>query len=52
MLRACIAGIRATYDRYSYFDEKKRAFETLASLIARIVDPPTENVVSLDEARK
>ena len=47
-----ISGVRGTYDRHAYFDEKKRAFETLASLIARIVDPPTENVVSLVEARK
>ena len=47
-----ISGVRGTYDRHAYFDEKRRAFETLASLIARIVNPPTENVVSLVEARK
>jgi integrase len=46
-----VAGIRGTYDRHAYFDEKKRAFEALAALIERIVHP-TENVVSLAEARK
>jgi integrase len=47
-----ISGVRGTYDRHAYFDEKKRAFETLASLVERIVHPPSDNVVSLEQARK
>jgi integrase len=43
-----ISGVRGTYDRHAYFDEKKRAFEALAALIDRIVNPPADNVVSLE----
>ena len=42
-----ISGVRGTYDRHAYFDEKKRAFEALASLVERIVNPPADNVVEL-----
>jgi integrase len=31
--------IRATYDRHRYVDEMAHAFETLAALIERIVNP-------------
>lgn len=41
-----IGGVRGTYDRHEYRDEKARAFEALAALIARIVNPE-ENVVPL-----
>ena len=41
-----ISGVRGTYDRYAYLNEKKRAFEALAALIQRIVEPQ-DNVVSL-----
>jgi integrase len=34
-----IPGIRATYDRYEYRDEKAHAFEALAAQIERIVNP-------------
>jgi integrase len=34
-----IGGIRGVYDRHSYVEEKRRAFEVLAALIERIVDP-------------
>jgi integrase len=40
-----IGGIRGTYDKYEYLDEKARAFAALAQLIERIVYPPTTNVV-------
>jgi integrase len=43
-----IGGIRGTYDRHSYRDEKARAFEALAGLIERIVHPPGANVVKLN----
>ena len=32
-----LPGIRATYDRHSYMDEKRAAFERLADLVASIV---------------
>jgi integrase len=32
-----LPGIRATYDRHSYMDEKREAFEKLAALVAQIV---------------
>jgi integrase len=41
-----IGGVRRVYDRHAYRDEKARAFEALAALVARIVDP-TPNVVAL-----
>jgi integrase len=39
-----MGAIRGTYDKYEYRDEKKRAFEALAGLIERIVNPPADNV--------
>jgi integrase len=42
-----LPGVRGTYDRYEYFNEKKRAFEALAALVDRIVNPPAGNVVPL-----
>jgi integrase len=45
-----IGGVRGTYDRHEYFDEKARAFEALAAQIDRIVRPQ-ENVVTLKRGR-
>jgi integrase len=42
-------GVRGTYDRHEYYEEKRHAFEALASLVARIVDPQP-NVVAIREA--
>jgi len=39
-----IGGVRGVYDRHEYHDEKKRAFEALAALIERIVNPQ-ENIL-------
>jgi hypothetical protein len=47
-----LAGVRGIYDRHRYLEEKQRAFESLASLIERIVNPPADNVVALEQARK
>lgn len=47
-----IGGVRGTYDRHAYFDEKKHAFEALAALIERITNPPADNVVAIETARK
>jgi integrase len=41
-----IGGVRGTYDRHEYREEKRLAFEALASLINRIVDPQP-NVVAM-----
>ena len=44
-----IGGVRGTYDRHEYYEEKRQAFEALASLVARIVDPQP-NVVAITRA--
>jgi integrase len=44
-----IGGVRGIYDRHEFYAEKKAAFEALAALIERIVQPPGKNVVSLNE---
>jgi integrase len=41
-----MGGVRETYDRYEYLDEKRAAFEALAALISRILNP-TANVEEL-----
>jgi integrase len=41
-----VGGVKGTYDRHKYHDEKKRAYEALAAQIARIVDPQ-QNVIQL-----
>lgn len=42
-----IGGVRGTYDRHQYLDEKRDAFERLAALVNTIVNPPAGNVVSI-----
>ena len=44
-----MGGIRGTYDRHEYADEKQRAFEALASLLERILDPKA-NVTPLRDS--
>jgi len=39
-------GVRGTYDRYSYYAEKKDAYDKLAELIMRIVTPVAEGVAA------
>ncbi len=46
-----ISGVRGTYDRHQYFREKQLAFEALAAQIDRIINPPADNVASLNERR-
>jgi integrase len=41
-----LPGIRQTYDRHKYHSEKMRAYEALAALLERIVNP-TDNVIAL-----
>jgi len=40
-----MAGVRGTYDRHEYHDEKRRAFEDLAVLVERIVNGSQGDVV-------
>jgi integrase len=44
-----IGGVRGVYDRHSFLDEKRLAFEKLAALVESIVNPQ-ENVVPLRAA--
>jgi len=46
-----LPGVRGTYDRYEYMTEKKRAFEALAALVDRTINPPAGNVAILPERR-
>jgi integrase len=46
-----MAGERKTYDRYDYLAEKAEAFEALAALVERIINPPANNVVELRGAQ-
>jgi integrase len=45
-----IGGIRGTYDRHAFYNEKKLAFEALATQIALIVDPQPNVVFLRQEA--
>ena len=42
-----IPGVKRRYNRHDYFMEKRRALETLAGAINRILNPPGANVVPL-----
>jgi integrase len=50
-LSHAIGGIRGTYDRHEFYNEKKFAFESLAAQIALIVDP-NPNVIPLRQYRE
>jgi integrase len=41
-----IGGVRGVYDRHEYLEEKRLAFEALASLVERIVNPQA-NIVAI-----
>jgi integrase len=45
-----IGGVRGTYDRYEFLTEKRAAFEALAALVSRILNP-TANVEELAARR-
>jgi integrase len=46
-----MVGVRATYDRFEFIDEKRDAFERLASLVETIVRPPPDVVVPITRAK-
>jgi integrase len=37
-----IGGVRETYDRYEYLEEKRAAFEALAGMLETIIKPPVQ----------
>jgi integrase len=41
-----ISGVRGTYDRHDFYAEKARAFEALAGIVDRVVNP-RDNVVQM-----
>jgi integrase len=41
-----IGGVRGVYDRYEFHEEKRRAYEVLAGMIERIINP-VDNVLPL-----
>jgi integrase len=45
-----IGGVRETYDRFEFLEEKRKAFEALAGLVALILNPPVGNIVKLERA--
>ena len=47
-----IAGVRGTYDRHEYYDEKKHGYDALAALIERIANPPKGNVTALRKNKR
>jgi len=47
-----IGGVRETYDRWSYADEKRSAFEALAGLVDLILNPQADNVVPIARSAK
>jgi integrase len=46
-----LIGVRKTYDRFAYLDEKAHAFEALARTIENIVRPPADVVVPIAGAK-
>jgi integrase len=47
-----IGGVRGTYDRHEYYDEKKHAYDALAAMIERIANPPKGNVTALRKNKR
>jgi len=45
-----LKGVRATYDRHTFCNEKKEAFEALSMLLQQIVNPPDDtNIVAFPQ---
>jgi integrase len=51
VLAHAIPGVEGVYDRWGYLPEKLDALTKLAALVNRIINPPADNVASLDERR-
>ncbi|MCK1443109.1 integrase arm-type DNA-binding domain-containing protein [Bradyrhizobium sp. 2] len=46
-----IGGVRETYDRYEYLDEKRVAFEALAAMVDMILKPPGQPLAAALEGK-
>jgi len=46
-----IPGVRGVYDRHAYDNEKKMAFELLAAMVRKILDPKSNVVPLINKAR-
>jgi integrase len=46
-----IGGVRGTYDRHSYLNEKRVALERLAALLGKILNPTSSRVVYFPKAQ-
>ena len=47
-----LTGVRGTYDRFAYVEQKRAAFEALAKMVETIVRPPaTPKVADIAAAR-
>lgn len=46
-----IGGVRETYDRYEYLDEKRVAFEALAAMVDMILKPPRQPLAAALEGK-
>ena len=42
-----MTGVRGVYDRFAYLNEKRKAFDAVAGLVALILNPPAGNVVQI-----
>jgi integrase len=47
-----LIGVRGTYDRFEYLDQKRHAFAALAALVERIVHPPKRSVADIEAERR
>jgi integrase len=47
-----IGGVKGVYDRHHYQPEMKHAYDALAALIERIVNPPKGNVTTLRKNKR
>ena len=50
-LGQALRGVRGTYDRFAYIEERTGAFEALAVLIEALLRPPEAAVVDLASTR-
>jgi hypothetical protein len=47
-----LTGVRGTYDRHEYQNEKRHAFEALAAQIERVVHPPEPKIADITAERR
>jgi hypothetical protein len=47
-----IGGVKGIYDRHSYFDEKRDAYDALAALLTDIIRPPEAEGTNITPLRR